>query len=95
MTFGDTGPEVVDVEVVLNVPTMENALSVFLYHPNEDRRIEAEAAAWACGAKFTTHPGPVPAIGSGSVRIANGALYVSIGQMYVISPLTLKSEETV
>lgn len=90
-----TRPEVVDVEVSIGVPNFRNALGVYLYHPDPDGRVEAEAVAWTCGAAFTTYPeGPVPETGTGQVEIKGSALYVSLGRMYIISPLTVKSEET-
>lgn len=70
------------------------ALTIFLYHPNEDGRIEAESVAWGCGAEFVAYPlDRLPAAGVGLVEIRGSALYVSLGQMYIISPLTMKSEE--
>lgn len=88
------GPEVVDVEVAIGAPSRKNTLSVFLYHPNPDGRIEAEAVAFANGAEFVSYPdGPSPKAGSGAVEIKGNALYVSIGRLYVISPMTVKGEE--
>lgn len=95
MNPGDIGPEVVDVEVAIGVGSARNALAVFLHHPNEDGRIEAESVAWGCGAEFVPYPTEqIPLPGTGRVEIRGAALYVSIGRMYVISPLTMKSEET-
>lgn len=89
-----SGPEVVDVEVAVGPPFQENALSVFLYHPNPDGRIEAEAVAFNNGAEFVSYPdGPPPKPGNGLVEIKGVALYVSIGRLYVISPMTVKGEE--
>lgn len=88
------GPEVVDVEVSIGIPRARNALGVFLHHPDADKKVEAESVAWTCGAQFTTYPeGPVPDEGSGYVEIRGEALYVSIGRMYIISPLLMKGEE--
>lgn len=90
------GPEVVDVEVTIGVPPKRNVLGVFLHHPDPDGRVEAEATAHSCGAEYVSYPthSGIPAEGSGYVEIKGSALYVSLGRMYVISPLTVKSEET-
>lgn len=94
MISGGTGPEVVDVEVTMGVGPARGALTIFLHHPNEDGRIEAESVAWGCGAEFVPYPlDRVPAVGAGLVEIRGSALYISLGQMYIISPLTMKSEE--
>lgn len=78
----------------MGLPGADDALAVFLHHPDLDGKVEAESVAWTCGAQFTTYPvGPIPDKGSGYVEIRSGALYVSIGRMYIISPLTMKSEE--
>lgn len=82
------------MQVSLGWPQDETALGVFLYHPNPDGRVEAEAVAFANGAEYTFYPsGPIPPWGVGRVEIKGSALYVSIGRLYVISPLTVKSEE--
>ncbi len=71
-------------------------LLAFLHHPNPDGRIEAETTAHAHGAEYTFYPdGPLPQVGRGYVSVKGSALYVVMGAMYVIAPLTIKSEETV
>lgn len=90
------GPEVVDVEVVIGAPPKRNVLGVFLHHPDPDGRVEAEATAHSCGAEYVSYPthSGIPAEGSGYVEIKGSALYISLGRMYIISPLTVKREET-
>lgn len=89
-----TGPEVVDVEVALGPPSRRDPLSVFLYHPNPDGKVEAETVAHANGAEYTFYPeGPVPPQGTGYVEINASGLYVSVGHLWIISPLTVKREE--
>lgn len=89
-----TGPEVVDVEVRLSTSGEPRLLYVFLHHPDEDGRVEAEARAHAHGAEYTFYPdGPLPQIGAGTVSVRDATLYVSLGAMYIIAPLTIKSQE--
>ncbi len=90
-----TGVEVVDVEVRLSAGGDPRLLLVFLHHPNPDGRVEAEHTAFLHGADYTFYPGgPLPRLASnGVVEVKDTNLYVSIGAMYVIAPLTIKSEE--
>lgn len=89
------GPEVVDVEITIGVPSAPDLLGVYIHHPNEDGRIEAETRAHASGAEYTTYPiGPMPPVlEQGYVEVKGINMYVAIGSMYVIAPLMAKREE--
>ena len=85
----------VDVEVQLSTSGEPRRLLVFLHHPNPDGRVEAESTACIHGADYTFYPvGPLPQhTGNGTAEVKGAALYVSLGAMYVIAPMTIKSEE--
>lgn len=89
------GPEVVDVEISIGVPSAPDLLGVYVHHPNPGGRIEAESRAQASGAQYTTYPiGPMPRVlRNGYVEVKGVNLYVAIGSMYVIAPLMVKREE--
>lgn len=86
--------EVVDVEMTIGVSQDPKTLGVFLYHPNPDGRVEAETHFFAQGGEYISYPdGITPRQIAGSVEIRGAALYVSVGPLYVISPMTMKTEE--
>lgn len=87
--------EEVDVEISLGVPSAPDVLGVYLHHPDEDGRIEAETRGHAAGAEYTTYPiGPVPPVLEGAyVEVKGLNMYVAIGSIYVIAPLLAKREE--
>lgn len=89
------GPEVVDVEIAIGVPSAPDLLGVYLHHPDPDGRIEAETRAHASGAEYTTYPiGPLPPVlKAGYVEVKSTNMYVAIGSMYVIAPLMAKRDE--
>ncbi len=89
------GLEVVDVEISIGVPSAPDVLGVYLHHPDEDGRVEAETKGYAAGAEYTTYPiGPVPPVLENAyVQIKGVNMYVAIGPMYVIAPLLAKREE--
>lgn len=79
----------VDVRTVL----LDDAtLGVFLYHPDPDGRIEAEAVLFGEGAEFIVYP-HVSDIAhvNGSAIIADSTLAIAIGELYVIAPLEVSS----
>ncbi|QBZ72044.1 hypothetical protein SEA_KRADAL_148 [Streptomyces phage Kradal] len=87
-------PEVVDVEVTIGIPQSRDAVGVFLHHPDPDGRVEAETTVFTNGGEYTTYPqGPIPPQAAGFVSVKGTNLYVSIGSMYIIAPLTVKHEE--
>lgn len=89
------GFEVVDVEISIGVPSDPDLLGVFLHHPNEDGRVEAETKGYACGAEYTTYPiGPMPPVVERAyVEIKGVNMYIALGSLYVIAPLLAKREE--
>jgi hypothetical protein len=89
-----SGPEVVDVEVTIGTPQGRDTIGVFLYHPDPDRKVEAEVVAFTNGGEYTTYPqGPIPPQAAGFVSVHGTNLYVSLGSMYIIAPMTVKNEE--
>lgn len=78
----------------MGIPPSRSALGVFLYHPDLGGREETRAAIQACGGRYAVYPtGGPPAPADGSAWIRDIGLYVSIGSMYLIAPMTLKTDE--
>jgi hypothetical protein len=88
--------DIVDIEVVIGLPSARDALGIFLYHPDPDGHAEAQAILHANGGNFTTYPlGSIPDRTDGHVSVSGTNLYLTLGPMYVIAPMVVKSEETV
>lgn len=86
--------EIVDVEVAIGVPLARSALGVFLYHPDLDGRLKARTVLERHGGRYALYPNEsLPESVDGYVEVHSTNLYVSVGSMYVISPMTLKAGE--
>lgn len=70
-----------------------STLGAFLYHPEPDGRVKAETVLYEEGAQFVVYPhvhdlAPV----EGTALVADSTLTITVGPLYVISPLEIPAD---
>lgn len=83
----------VKVEVNTVLQGDGSTLGAFLYHPEADGRVKAETVLYEEGAQFVVYPhvhdlAPV----AGTALVADSTLTISVGPLYVITPLEVPAE---
>jgi hypothetical protein len=83
----------VKVEVNTVLQGDGSTLGAFLYHPEPDGRVKAETVLYEEGAQFVVYPhvldlAPV----EGTALVADFTLTISVGPLYVISPLEVPAD---
>lgn len=82
-----------NVDITTCLASDGQTLDIFLRHPDETGRFEAEAVLVAMGAGAVVYPGetdPLPV--DGLVAVADAGITVQIGPIYIISPLEVRAD---